>query len=378
MSMKVMNISSEASSSNIGEVTPDLVRFTVLTTVPVALFGSFGNICVILVFIKKRHIRTVSNNFTVVLMFFCLINDISAYPMQSLFDLFFFTTQPSCYLGGSPNLALSIQITFCLLATTVERYITICRPLTANTILTPRRSIIALASIAIYGYTYGIVVSGLLWIGKGHIWRLTRRCNLSFMVPSKIYGMILVAHWMLPIPIMTFIHAHIFWTVRRHIREIAATSAFDTRPTTGVSASIKSTPQTESNSGQPARERTRRTPARNASVRNHSYGRMMREAKSALRLFIVLTIYVINWVPFTLFLLTGVITPENVSPKAYVLLHLFAHSTGFFCPYIYGFGNKTIREEIKKMLKCPSRWQIFGSSNHQGSLTRRQLTISEQ
>ncbi|KAJ8026347.1 Alpha-1B adrenergic receptor [Holothuria leucospilota] len=342
-----MNSSQE--SSNIKEVTVGLKVFVTLLTVPLSSIGAFGNLVVIAVVIKKRSLRTASNIFTVTLMGVSLVLCCHSYPLQLMIDLYFFTRQPWCFIVGSQLLAVSIHLSMCLLLTTVERYITICRPLQKDVILTPRKVILLVTAVLIYGGMIG-TLGGLFWIGKGDLWHSSRRCNFSFIVPSRVFALFLISNWLLPIPIMTMMYFHIFIVVRRHIREIAALLPRDTN-TTDAPEAFYPRPV-------PAISRTRslEAAARQGSIRIQNVfkkkmkGRVMREAKSAFLLFVVVAVYIFNWVPFVIFLLTGVLSAENVPPEQYVLLHAFVYSCGVIAPYLYGFGNRKFRRSIQAML----------------------------
>ncbi|KAJ8028033.1 hypothetical protein HOLleu_30157 [Holothuria leucospilota] len=72
--------------------------------------------------------------------------------------------------------------------------------------------------------------------------------------------------------------------------------------------------------------------------RRHIDGRIMQEARSALRLFFVVAVYIINWVPGILFVLTTVVVSErNISPYLYVVMHTLLYTSVIFAPYIYGW-----------------------------------------
>ncbi|PIK47485.1 putative trace amine-associated receptor 8b-like [Apostichopus japonicus] len=328
-------------NNNIEDLTSDILIFSIFTCGPVILVGTFGNLSVIVVFFRKRHIRTTSNYFMVALMFSVAWVNMVAYPLQAMCDVFLIVTQPMCYLAGAAGIMSSLFMTLFLLATTVERYITICQPLTAHTIITPRRAVTIISFLAFYGVLLGSGFFGTVWIGKGELWRQTRRCNFNFMMPSTIMVQFIIGHWMVPLPVMIFIHLHIFLTVRRHIRAIAAVQCG-----TIVRPPVGEDPVGLQRGGQG------NILAQDGQRSAHS--RLMKEARSAMRLALVIAVHIFNWVPFTVFLLTGVLRSENISPKQYILLHSFVYSTGLVCPYIYGFGNKSIRTEIQAMLcgKC--------------------------
>ncbi|KAJ8040541.1 Dopamine receptor 1 [Holothuria leucospilota] len=341
----MMNSSLVNALTGIEEVTPDLIVLALFTAVPVVLVGSFGNICVILAFIRKKSLRTTSNCLTIGLMFSCLCLESYGYPVQCLINLFFITTQPWCYLLGSQNPALSMQITICLFVLTLERYVSITYPFIADKLFTPRRATFTVVFISFYSYVISFFIGGLIWIGKGDLWRQTRRCNWFFITPSRALILTTILHWLILIPVMFILYAHLFMTVRRHIRTISSMQPTATNePYPSVTAnSIASGSVRPRLVDQPS-------PRIADALRRHTKGRTMREAKSALLLFFVLAVYCFHWVPTTIFVLSGVLSTGNVSPKQYVLLHTVCYSSGAIVPYIYGFGNKRIRREIKSMI----------------------------
>lgn len=320
------------SSTNLIEVTPSLKVLASVLTVPLCVIGAFGNLAVITAVIKKRSLRTVSNIFTVALMVLSLLVCCHSYPLQVMLDLYFFTTHPWCFVIGSQLFMVSIYISMLLLLTTIERYISICLPLKADIILSHRKVLLTLLCLFLYGGLVGVGIAGLTWIGNADLWRMTKRCDIRFMAPSRYYSLFLISHWLLPIPIMTIMYLHIFIVVRRHIREIAVLLPINTNPT--IAATANGDIQTQ------GRFRIHTVFKKRLRVR------LMREAKSAFLLFLVVAVYVINWVPFILFLLTGVLTAEGVSPEQYILLHAFVYSNGTITPYLYGLGNRKLRLTI--------------------------------
>ncbi|KAJ8040545.1 Octopamine receptor beta-2R [Holothuria leucospilota] len=293
-------------------------------------------------FIRRRNLRTTSNYFTMGLMFSSFLVAAYAYPMQVLIDLFYFTKQPACYLVGSLIIYAAIQMVLFLLLLTIERYITIIRPLVANTMFTAKRAIFLMACIPIYSFCVSVGIGALTWIEKGDLWQQTRRCNIIFMIPSSKAVLFVTSHHIILIPIMFVIYSHIFITVRRHIRSISKTqpaTSCEVAQTSGEASSLHNDTKRLFPVNQPT-----------SLLQRRSNGGIMQEAKSALRLFLVLTIYIINWVPVLVFLLTGVVSEKNISPYVYVLIHTFTYSSGVFSPLIYGLGNKVIRKEVKAMI----------------------------
>ncbi|KAJ8040544.1 Beta-2 adrenergic receptor [Holothuria leucospilota] len=357
-----MNSTKVTVLNGIEEVTHRLLLSTLFTAGPVILLGSFGNICVIVLFIRKKGLRTTSISLTVALMFFSLNFVGCAYPVQCLLDLFFFTSQPWCYLIGSILPTASVQVTVCLFVLTVERYIAIVHPFMAGNLFTTKRVTLIAAFIALYSYSFSYGIGALVWIGKGELWRQTRRCNWLFVTPSKNLILATMLHWMILIPIMVILFAHLFITVRRHIRSISsvqpATSQAPSQP-------VLSSPTNSRNEN--TRSNNHSALRISETLRRRTNRRMLREAKSALRLFFVFVIYICNWVPFTIFVVTGVLSEENVSPMQYVILHTFVYSAGAVAPYIYGFGNRRIFREIKVMIlprSCTTLADDSGNTVH--------------
>ncbi|KAJ8028031.1 hypothetical protein HOLleu_30155 [Holothuria leucospilota] len=187
----------------------------------------------------------------------------------------------------------------CLLVLTIERYITIMRPLKADNILTSTRAVLLFGCIAAYGVLVSFGVGGLTWI------------------------------------------------VRRHIHAISAmqrpaTSSEEAQATVGVSSMRNGTTR-HCHVNQP-------THRLEDGPRRHTNKRITQEAKSALRLFFVVAVYIINWVPVIVFIMTGAASENNKSPYVYVIMHNFLYSSVIFDSYIYGFGNRLIRKEVKAML----------------------------
>lgn len=203
----------------------DIAIAVIITiNVTISLVGVIGNGFVIIAFISNRRLRTQSNYFMISLVVLSFIHCAVFYPIQALMDIGVIVGQSVCFPIGCLGLTESVAITLCLLATSTERYIAICWPLSADTILTPNRIIVTFVVMAAYSIISGIVFPSLTWIGhEGEAFSDKQsRCTLVSISPTIGYAVWMGVNWLAPIPIMFMIYCRIFFIVRRHIREINA------------------------------------------------------------------------------------------------------------------------------------------------------------
>ncbi|PIK48080.1 putative alpha-1A adrenergic receptor-like [Apostichopus japonicus] len=203
----------------------DIFIAVILTiNVTISLVGVLGNGVIITAFITKRRLRTQSNYFMISLLILSFIHCAVFYPIQALVDIGIIVGQAACLPIGCVGITESVAITMCLLATSTERYIAICWPLTADSILTPNRIVVTFVVIAAYSITSGIIFPSLTWIGYegGAFEDKYSRCTLVSISPTVGFSVWMCVNWLAPIPIMFMIYCRIFMIVRRHAREINA------------------------------------------------------------------------------------------------------------------------------------------------------------
>ena len=260
------------------------------------------------------------------------------YPVQTLAHMQVISSNPECVVLLCIMLMLGIIACFALLSLTIERYITISRPLKADSIVTLRRYFIATCIATIYAAVVALLpaVSPIGFREPGYI---SEGCRFHTIVPSGAYRFFIFANRFLPLPIMIVLYVRIFLLVRRHARAVAA--QMPTRNPSRAS-SITGTAQGSYENG-----------VRDAVRRKYKF---KTEAKSALLLSIIIGYFIITWVPFTIILFQQNIS-DDTNQIIYVVSNMFAFSNCVVNPLIYGVGNRAFRTAVMTVFcrRCKSR-----------------------
>lgn len=296
------------------------VVVTITTNVVISIIGTIGNVLLILAFVRCRDLRTISNVFNLTTFAVGMVICSVVYPLQGLLDAFVITQNPGCITFLCLAFFAGICFTLNVLALTIERYISICHSLHAPTILTNRRVAFALGGIFVYAAFCAFLplATPLGYNGKVDP---TVGCRL-FVIVQKYYVAFIFTNFLSPVIPMIVIYGRIFVVLRRHIRAVVDLSTIGP---SGTSDHI------EANTVAARRERAR----------------WKREVKSAVFLFILIISFVINFLPFVIFILTSTFNAKSAfSPLAFSLTHVLVYSAAAINPYLYGFGNKSFRRAV--------------------------------
>ncbi|XP_001201611.2 alpha-1A adrenergic receptor-like [Strongylocentrotus purpuratus] len=279
-------------------------------------------------YLCRHEVRATGNWFTMTTFVVGEIISCVTYPIQMLVDIFIIDNNPACFIAMSMDILFGICFTLNVLALTVERYISICKPLRAPTMLTQRRIGTVILAIFIYAVFVAMFIPLATPIGfKGDISEVANGCRVSSVIPNRQYVSFVFANFLLPIPVMIIIYCRIYHVVRRHIRAVADLTVIQ--------------PQCES--GDPS-------VAGAAAEKNRRMWK--REVKSAVLLFVIVISFTICWLPFVVFILIRSFN-SVVSPLAYGFIHAVVFSTVAINPIVYGFGNKTYRQAISSVFCGP-------------------------
>ncbi|XP_071948846.1 alpha-1A adrenergic receptor-like [Antedon mediterranea] len=277
-------------------------------TVILFVFGLIGNTSIIALFFKVRSLQTVSNTLVTCLAVTDLIATV-LYPIQCLVDIKVLNNNPECMAFFSVIILVSIAHTFFKLSLSVERYITISRPLTYSTILTERRCYIAIVIFTGYSVTIGVLP--VMMPLFGNTGSLETDCRLATVFING-YTPWIFANWIIPLPVIVALYIRVFILVKRHVKRIQAS------------------------------EVTSQICAQNSGFK------LRREAKTALLLFSMVVYFVIVWIPLIILILN---TDPSERVMGYIITHFLTYSTSAVSPLIFGFGNKQYRRHFLSILK---------------------------
>ena len=283
------------------------ILVTVLMNLLLSLSGTIGNGVLIIAFMYQRNIRTVQNYFNFATFVSGLFVSAVCYPLQGLMNSFVIKTNPGCIIVFSFISSCGLFLTLNCLALTVERYISICHPLKALTLLSPRRVGVALGAVQLYAITIGVFIPLATPIGHKGTYNESLLCRLHVLVP-KSYGTFMMLNFLSPIPAMLIIYSRIFFVLRRHIRAISML------PAQGIDAPISSS----------------------------DHNRWNRKVWSAIFLLILIISFVVCWLPWAIMILGKTYT-HKINPVTFSIFNSLPYVTSTINPYLYGVGNKAFR-----------------------------------
>ena len=313
------------------------ITTTIATNSMISIMGTLGNMVMIITYLYRHEVRATGNWFTMATFVVGGVTSGVYYPIQILVDIFIIDNNPACIISMLISILCGICFTLNVLALTMERYISICKPLRAPTMLTQRRIGTVILAIFIYAVFVSMFIPLATPIGfKGNISDVANGCRISSVIPNRQYVSFVFANFLLPIPVMIIIYGRIFQVVRRHIRAVADLTVMQ--------------PQCES--GDPS-------VAGVAAANNRRMWK--REVKSAVLLFVIVISFAICWLPFVVFILSRSFS-SVVSPLVYGFMHAAVFSTVAINPIVYGFGNKTYRQAICSVF-CGPLMKRFNSAS---------------
>ena len=300
----------------------------------ISIIGTLGNTVMIITYLCRHEVRATGNWFTMATFVVGEVTSCVYYPIQILVDIFIIDNNPACIISMLISIVCGICFTLNVLALTMERYISICKPLRAPTMLTQRRIGTVILAIFIYAVFVSMFIPLATPIGfKGNISDVANGCRISSVIPNRQYVSFVFANFLLPIPVMIIIYCRIFHVVRRHIRALSDLTVIQ--------------PQGDASVAGAASTKDRRL--------------WKREVKSAVLLFVIVISFAVCWLPFVVFILIRSFN-SVVSPLAYGFIHAVVFSTVAINPIVYGFGNKTYRQAISSVF-CGPLMKMFNSAS---------------
>ena len=291
----------------------------------ISFFAIVGNSVMIFAFISRHHLRTSANWLTVSTFVAGFISGLY-YPLLGLMDAYIIENNPLCFIVVSLGVISGLLFTLSVGAMTVERYISICYPLHAARLITPRRVIFVISALYIYALII-IALPAMTPIGNlGDISDNPLGCRLATVYNFR-YGHFVLIQFLAPIPIMLITYCRIFFVLRRHIRAIAdLPKNLCSRETVGPAAAAST--GTATVVADATRERRR----------------WKRELRSVTLLCTLVTTYMLSWLPFVVFLQTAY--HNRGSPIGYSLVHSVVFLGAGINPFLYGFGNRAFRKVV--------------------------------
>ncbi|TSO67445.1 Adenosine receptor A2b [Bagarius yarrelli] len=282
--------------------------------VTISLLSASGNLLVCIAIGRSKKLRTITNYFLVSLAAADFFVGTLAIPCAILTDLGF--PHNNLYLCATVVymlITLTQASVFSLLAIAIERYVAILWPFHYQRLLKPRNAKLVIVITWILAFLLSLVP--LLGFRKRfrHINYCFFACivDIALMVYFNFFGCIL-----LPLLTMFFIYAHIFLTVRRQVRRIAALQG-----------------------------------ALEVQARQNSA--MRREAKKATSIFLLVFLFVLCWMPIHITNCLQQFCPHYMVPLPLILTAIIlSHANSAINPLLYAYSMKSFRRAFKDIILC--------------------------
>lgn len=279
--------------------------------VTIAILSVSGNLLVCIAVGRNKKLQTVTNYFLVSLATADLFVGTLAIPCAIMIDLGLpHNNLYLCITIVYTLLTLTQSSVFSLLAIAIERYVAILLPFHYQRLLKPRNARL----IILLTWFLAFLLSSVPLIGFQIQMRNINFCffacvvDIALLVYFTFFGCALI-----PLLVMFFIYAHIFITVRRQVRRIAA-----------IQSALEV--QTKQNSA------------------------LRREAKKATSIFLLIFLFVLCWMPLHILNCLQQFCPQCRVPLPLILTGIIlSHANSVINPLLYAYRMKSFRQAFKGM-----------------------------
>lgn len=297
----------------------------------VIVAAACGNLLVCLAILLNKRLRKTTNYFIFSLAisdlmtaFFSMPFDVEVllHPFQWSSGEFVCDFWAFMYLIAAPTSILN------LMAVSLDRYLAISTPLKYYNVMKPKLALLIIAVIWLYSLTF--TTAGMLrWPFYEH----SVIGGLCLFNISPYYSVVSSAvNFILPTVIMCVIYYHIYKIASAHARRIAKEA---------VTSSVAS--NSNEDSGTITSEKKR----------------IKRNIKAAKTIAIIVSTFLLCWMPLTLISTVGSLCRECVMVNAelWMSLMVLAYMNSAMNPILYSFFNQQFRESFKKLFKLQFRFR---------------------
>ncbi|XP_034164177.1 adenosine receptor A2a-like [Pangasianodon hypophthalmus] len=282
--------------------------------VTISILSTSGNLLVCIAVGRNKKLQTVTNYFLVSLAAADFFVGTLAIPCAIMTDLGL--PHNNLYLCTTivyMLITLTQSSVFSLLAIAIERYVAILLPFHYQRLLKPRNARL----VILLTWFLAFLLSTVPLLGFQKRSSQINYCffscvvDIALMVYFNFFGCALI-----PLLAMFFIYVHIFLTVRRQVRRIAA-----------LRCALE-------------------TQARQNSA-------MRREAKKATSILLLIFLFVLCWMPMHIMNCLQQFCPQCSVPVPLILTAIIlSHANSAINPVLYAYKMKSFRQAFKDMFLC--------------------------
>lgn len=296
-----------------------------------------GNILVCLAILLNKRLRKTTNYFIFSLAISDLMTAFFSMPfdVESLLNPYQWKSgEFTCnfwafmYLISAPTSILN------LMAVSLDRYFAISSPLRYYNVMKPRIALGAIASIWLYSLAF-TTVGMVCWPYYDH----SVMHGLCYFNISPYYSVVSSAvNFILPTLIMCMIYFNIYKIASAHARRIAKQEVFTSVvPLTSCSNEDSGTIQTITSEKK----------------------RIKKNIKAAKTIAIIVSTFLLCWMPLTLTSTVGSLCRECLSLnfELFSAMLALAYMNSALNPILYSFFNQEFRESFKKLFKLQFRFR---------------------
>ena len=283
----------------------------------IGLLAILGNLLLVFLVISKQELRENINYFVLSLAAVDLLTALLIMPLQSYHSAVEVTTEDAlCVIINMLAVMAALSSVLSLLFVTVDRYLVISRPFRYVTLVTGRRVLGAILFVWLYGTGVSllIMIPDELAAEPPMGTRNVTSCNMASLVGLP-YGYFLLCNFFIPIPVMLFMYAHIFFIARRHVKAI---------------------------------HDVRRASCMNPELPQPSL--MKQEIRIAGVLFVITAYSLVSWTA-TIVILSVMRHAPEYEFELTIAYKIVFYANAAINPFLYIFHHKTLRTQFLKMMR---------------------------
>uniref|UniRef100_A0A671MAZ8 Muscarinic acetylcholine receptor n=1 Tax=Sinocyclocheilus anshuiensis TaxID=1608454 RepID=A0A671MAZ8_9TELE len=392
-----LNLTSLSNGTDVAVSGPVTWRMAMITliTVPLSIITIIGNVLVMISFRVNPLLRTVSNYF---LLSLAVADFILGAVSMNLYTTYILIGQwtlgnLACDVWLALDYVASNASVMNLLAISVDRYLSVMRPLTYRATRTPRRAAVLI--------TLAWTVSFVLWAPAILFWQYIvgertvpeGECSVQFLSQPVITFGTAIAAFYLPVSVMVALYWRVYRETEKRSQQLAGLIASQggrtgntsqvgfkwTRPLFYIlydnnkyiplvrmdkatvsnlpndcNATKRSCESAVNSPMNPITTSAMQAPTRSLARRARTSG-LIREKKAARTLSAILLAFIVTWTPYNIMVLVSTFCEDCVPEGLWQLGYWLCYVNSTVNPVCYALCNKHFQVTFRALLLC--RWK---------------------